>query len=195
MAKTQAPFLSLGAKGQLAKTVVASTWKGIKTMRQYVVPANPRTSAQVAHRTLFGEIVALWKQAIVSASDIAAWNRLALQTGKPQSGFNAFTAAILDAVKLFVSVNVAYKPTSSAAGSVAMETWAAPLSDGEGTATYVLHVGPTEAKLTERPMSGTPTSFTYTPQAGDKFFKIRAVVGLGGAGSDVSGIYPIPTVA
>jgi len=195
MAKTQAPFLSLGAKGQLAKTVVASSWKGIKTMRQYVVPANPRTSAQVAHRSLFAAIVSLWKKAIVAAADIAAWNRLALQTGKPQSGFNAFTSSILPFLQYVTGTTVYYNPSSSASGSIAMSKKDSPSGSGSEPSVFRVYIGPTEAKLTEREYTGTMQSFTYTPQAGDKFFKIGAVADNAGAYCDVSGIYPIPTVA
>ena len=191
MAKTQAPFLSLGAKGQLAKTVVASTWKGIKTMRQYVVPANPRTTAQVAHRTLFGDVVAIWKSFITATGDISAWNRLALQSGKPQSGFNAFTAAVLAMNKKFGSYSLYKEWTENTPGTVSMTAKNQAGGSGEDLATYKLFVGPTEAKLANRTMTGTPSSFTYTPVAGDRFAKIVAVDEAGVYVADASGIYPV----
>ena len=53
MAKLTGPLLSFGATGQIAKTMVVGTWRGIDYARQYVVPANPRTTAQQANRTRF----------------------------------------------------------------------------------------------------------------------------------------------
>jgi len=191
MAKTQAPFLSLGAKGQLAKTVVASTWKGIKTMRQYVVPANPRTTAQVAHRTLFSSVVALWKSFITAATDTSAWNRLALQSGKPQSGFNIFTSSVIALNKKLGPYKLFCDWQENTAGTVVMDASVELTGETQNTPTYVLYVGPTEAKLAVRQMTGTPTSFTYTPVAGDKWAKIVAFDGTGEFIADVSGIYPV----
>ena len=191
MAKTQAPFLSLGAKGQIAKTIVASTWKGIKTMRQYVVPANPRTTAQVAHRTLFSSVVALWKSFITAATDISAWNRLALQTGKPQSGFNVFTSNVL-AIEQFAGTYEIYKAwTENTPGTVTMQASATQTGQGTEDVEFQLYIGPTEAKLAVRSMTGTPESFTYTPVAGDKWAKIVAIGSDAEFNCDVSGIYPV----
>lgn len=193
MAKTQAPLLSLGARGQIAKTIVASTWKGIKTMRQYVVPANPRTTAQVAHRTLFGVVVALWKSFITATVDTSAWNRLALQSGKPQSGFNVFTASVLALNKKFAAYSLYKGWTENTPGTVSMTANNQAGGSGENLATYKLFVGPTEAKLANRTMTGTPDSFTYTPVAGDRFAKIVAVDEGGQYVADASGIYAVAT--
>ena len=191
MAKTQAPLLSLGARGQIAKTIVASTWKGIKTMRQYVVPANPRTTAQVAHRTLFGTNVALWKSFITAPVDISAWNRLALQSGKPQSGFNVFMRGVL-ALNKNLSYYLLYKGwTENTPGTVTMTPCDTTDGEGEASPSYKLYVGPTEAKLSSRAMTGTPDSFTYVPVAGDRFAKIVITDESGEYVADGSGIYPV----
>lgn len=63
MAKINGPLLSLGGKGQIGKAVVFSSWKGIKTARQYVIPANPRTTAQQANRTRFAFLREVFKLA------------------------------------------------------------------------------------------------------------------------------------
>ena len=89
MAIVKAPLLSLGASGQLGKTLVGTTWKGIKVMREYVKPANPQTAAQVTQRDLFTASVSAWRNYLTDADIRAAWNRSALVSGKPQSGFNA----------------------------------------------------------------------------------------------------------
>jgi hypothetical protein len=63
MAKTTAPLLSFGGSGQIAKTQVYSTWRGIKYARRYVVPANPNTEAQQQTRGVFSFLNAVWKLA------------------------------------------------------------------------------------------------------------------------------------
>ena len=95
MAKVKAPFLSLGASGKLAGTLVASTWKGIKTMREYVIPANPRTAAQTTQRNLFAYCVLAFRSFLANATLRGAWDRTALASGKPQSGFNSAMRALL----------------------------------------------------------------------------------------------------
>jgi len=100
MAKVKAPFLSLGASGQLAKTLVGTTWKGLKIMREYVVPANPRTADQTTQRNAFTASVSAWRNYITDTDIRAAWNRKALQDPTPRSGFNS---AVSGLVKILVT--------------------------------------------------------------------------------------------
>ena len=58
MAKLRGPLFSLSATGAIAKTLVYFGWKGLKVARQYVVPANPKTSAQTTQRGYLTEAVA-----------------------------------------------------------------------------------------------------------------------------------------
>ena len=95
MAIVKAPLLSLGASGQLGKTLVGTSWKGLKVMREYVKPANPRTADQVTQRNLFTDSVAAWRNYIDAAIIRAAWDRSALVSGKPQSGFNAGMSSLI----------------------------------------------------------------------------------------------------
>lgn len=60
MAKLSGPLLSLGARGQIGKTLVSSKWKGVPYMRQYVIPSNPQTSAQTEVRSVFALLNSLW---------------------------------------------------------------------------------------------------------------------------------------
>lgn len=57
MAKLKAPLLSLGASGALGKAMVYFGWKGLDCVREYVVPANPKSDAQITHRGLLSEAV------------------------------------------------------------------------------------------------------------------------------------------
>lgn len=86
MAKTTAPLLSFGARGQIAKTMVSSKWRGISYMRQYVVPGNPRTTAQQGVRKLFAYMREMWK--LAPGGVTAAWNAFA--AGRPFLGLNKF---------------------------------------------------------------------------------------------------------
>lgn len=86
MAKTTGPLLSLGARGQIGKTIVASAWRGISTMRQYVIPANPRTTAQQTNRTRFAFLRELYKR--LPAAPRAAFDTYA--KGRQFTGMNAF---------------------------------------------------------------------------------------------------------
>lgn len=58
MAKLKAPLLSLGASGQLGKSLVYFGWKGLDLVREYVIPANPKTTLQVAQRAIIKAVVA-----------------------------------------------------------------------------------------------------------------------------------------
>jgi hypothetical protein len=95
MAKVKAPFLSLGASGKIAGTLVASSWKGLKTVREYVKPSNPRTAAQTTQRNLFSSAVAAFRNFLTNTTGRAAWNRSALATGNAQSGFNVAVKSLV----------------------------------------------------------------------------------------------------
>lgn len=86
MAKLTGPLLSMNARGQIGKTLVAAKWKGIPYMRQYVVPANPRTTAQQAVRGMFALLREMYK--LAPAVLRAPWDAFA--TGRPFTGMNKF---------------------------------------------------------------------------------------------------------
>lgn len=84
MAKTTAPALSFGASGSVAKSMVYSTWKGIKYTRQHVIPANPQTTEQMTTRNLFSMLSKFWTVAPSAIFD--TWNAQA--KGQKYSGRN-----------------------------------------------------------------------------------------------------------
>lgn len=86
MAKVTAPFLSFSGSGSIAKSMVASKWRGIKYMRQHVVPANPKTIAQQTNRAIFALTREMWK--IAPALLRAPWDAFA--AGRPLTGMNKF---------------------------------------------------------------------------------------------------------
>jgi hypothetical protein len=86
MSKTTAPLLSFDGRGQIAKTMVYSRWRGIPYVRRHVIPANPNTTAQQFVRKKFALLREMWKIAPTEVQ--AAWNAFA--TGRPFTGFNKF---------------------------------------------------------------------------------------------------------
>lgn len=105
MGKVKAPLLSLGASGQIGKTLVYFNWKGINVVREYVVPSNPKTTAQETQRAYITAAVAAIHaaQALVSeplaSADQVAYSALAAAKGKIMTWFN-------QACKLWVDVEV-----------------------------------------------------------------------------------------
>lgn len=108
MAKLKAPLMSLGASGAIGKAIVYFPWKGIDCVREYVIPSNPKTAAQVAHRAFLTAAVAMIHTAQADAdnpltsTDQVAYSALASAKGKIMTWFN-------QAVKLWIDVAVAGK--------------------------------------------------------------------------------------
>lgn len=86
MAKLTGPLLSFGADGQIGKAMVTANWRGIAYARQYVVPANPRTTAQQNNRTRFALFREMWKLAPQEVRN--TFDTFAL--GRKFLGFNSF---------------------------------------------------------------------------------------------------------
>ena len=90
MAKVTAPLFSFSARGAIADALVYFPWKGIAAVRQYVIPANPKTAAQQTQRGYVDDANLLWHTEYWNTSDLAAWKTLAQYIGDVMSGFNAF---------------------------------------------------------------------------------------------------------
>lgn len=86
MAKLTAPLLSFGGSGQIGKTMVASTWRGVKYARQYVKPGNPNTIAQQTVRKTFAYLREMWK--LAPSGVVESWDAFA--KGRPFTGMNKF---------------------------------------------------------------------------------------------------------
>ncbi len=95
MAIVKAPLLSLDARGQIGKSLVFLGWKGLKTVRQHVTPANPQTADQITQRGYVTALVSAWKNYFTDAEGRAAWDRWALNDARPMSGFNGFMSQTL----------------------------------------------------------------------------------------------------
>lgn len=87
MAKWISPVFT-DIRNQVGKSVVFSIWKGRGYFRQYVIPANPRTAKQQAHREVFKLLVKRWQEIATSDAIVGAWNTAAQE--KLISGYNLF---------------------------------------------------------------------------------------------------------
>lgn len=105
MAKTTAPLFSFSASGQLAKSIVYFGWKGIDVVRSYVIPANPKSTAQGIQRQYLEDAVDEWHLAKYLTADKAAWNRYAGILARAMSGFNAFCKSWIDIAVAAVAPN------------------------------------------------------------------------------------------
>lgn len=103
--KWKSPFLS-DLRNKLGTTIVGSVWKGRNYFRSYVVPSNPKTLSQQAHRDAMAKAVVAWQVIAGTPANVTAWNANAL--AELISGFNKF-------VKDFVGSPIAPDDYSAAA--------------------------------------------------------------------------------
>ena len=96
MAKLKAPLFSFSASGQLAKSLVYFPWKGLRVVREHVVPANPRSSGQTTQRAFMTAAVDEFHTALYSAIDVVAWALLGTLRATPRTGFNEMVKAHID---------------------------------------------------------------------------------------------------
>ncbi|GAI32661.1 unnamed protein product, partial [marine sediment metagenome] len=93
MAKLKAPLMSLGASGAIGKTLVFFPWKGLDCAREFVIPANPKSTKQVTQRNLLTAAVAEFHAALYDEDDVTAWKLFASTFPTPRTGFNAMCRA------------------------------------------------------------------------------------------------------
>jgi len=86
MSKVTAPLLGFGASGQIGKTQVYGSWRGVKYARRYVIPANPKSNSQTATRNVFTWLNQVWK--LLDPAVQAPWFLFA--KGKPLTDRNAW---------------------------------------------------------------------------------------------------------
>ena len=106
MAKLKGPLMSLGASGKLANTLVFFPWKGLNVVREYVVPSNPKTAAQLTQRGYLTTMVAAIHTAMaldadaLESEDQVAYSALAAAKGKIMTWFNMACKLGIDALGL-----------------------------------------------------------------------------------------------
>ena len=122
MAIVKAPLLSLDARGQLGKSLVFLGWKGLKTVRQHVTPANPNTALQSTQRGYVTTAVAGWKNYYTNAEGRAAWNRAALHDSRALSGFNLYSSSAVQLLPTAADSSMAHSGQTIAANAVRFYT-------------------------------------------------------------------------
>jgi len=128
-------------RNAIGDNIVFSIWKGRGYFRSYVIPANPRTNPQKAHRAVMEELVKRYQSLMADAEVKAEWNVEGLEY--LISGFNVF-------VKFGRKTSISVSP----------ESGAAPL---DVTITYTLGLPANKARLYR--FDGT-TWTDITPAAG-----------------------------
>jgi len=104
MAKVKAPLFSLEARGALAKTVVHFPWKGLNCVREYIIPSNPKSTAQMSQRGKFIEAVdnihASQRDGTfaLGPTDVSAYALLASTFKTPRTWFNQIVKAYVDSI-------------------------------------------------------------------------------------------------
>jgi hypothetical protein len=85
----------LGTVSGKVSGIVAGQWKNKNYVRQYAIPANPRSCKQQAQRTLFGQTVAFGKPLVGQI-----FNPFVDPFQKSMSGFNYFIKQNIDIFKM-----------------------------------------------------------------------------------------------
>jgi len=105
MAKLKGPLFSLGASQQIGKALVYFSWKGLNVVREYVVPANPKTTKQTTQRGHLTNMVGKIHSAQASAThpltavDVSAY---ALWASVVQAATTWFNQAVRNGVDQLV---------------------------------------------------------------------------------------------
>lgn len=140
MPKWKSPLFS-DIRNAIGDNVVFSQWKGRPYVRTYVMPAQPRTNAQLAHRDVLRELVKRW-QGVCKPDDavVALWDKEALP--ELVSGFNIFTkwGRLSDITVTPASGTVPYNATVSGTCGVPLAK-AILVQDKDGTLSIVKDKG------------------------------------------------------
>ena len=178
MAKVTAPFLSINASGALAKTLVATTWKGIKVMRQFVVPANPKTAAQTAQRNRMSVSVNAWRVFFITALIRTAWDLMAGFQATPMSGFNWFTSNVVK--NIVTDPDASYVTTVGFSAGEAVTFILVNVDDGapgDETSNFTVLAGDRASDLSflaNSPITAGQFVITDTGQAGNtRFYSVQ----------------------
>lgn len=86
MARVTGPLMSFDASGTVAGAIVFSKWRGRNYVRRHAVPANPRSVAQVAARSIIAFLGSQW--ASLSGANQATWEPAA--ESEKISAFNQY---------------------------------------------------------------------------------------------------------
>lgn len=138
MATTTAPLLSFGASGQIAKTMVHASWRGVPYVRRHVVPANPQSTEQTKTRSVFGWLSNVWKNS--PSAFQAPWTLFA--TGQPFTDRNAMIGRNTAAMRAGTDITaMVFSP--GAKGGISPTAVSASGGSGSVTVTVTAPTAPT----------------------------------------------------
>lgn len=188
MAGTTAPLLSFGASGQVAKTQVYSTWRGVPYVRRYVIPGNPQSANQTKTRSVFSFMSNMWKNAPALLQD--PWTLYS--TGQPFYNRNAFIGKNVKSLRAGTDMT-AWIASPGAKGGVSPLSVTATGGSGEVTVTFTNPTPPTgwtiAAAVAAATKSGDPhTATTYNVVAGEdsSTFDSVALTGLSAGSYEIA---------
>lgn len=119
MAKVIGPLSSFEARGKVG-SVVYGVWKGINTVRQMFIPANPNTQAQQNIRAAMKISVTAW-QGLTPANKLT-WDDAI--KGEPLSGFNKMVQGALDAYMTQLGIGTTPVSLANPGNYPGVFTWA-----------------------------------------------------------------------
>lgn len=111
--------------------VVGASWKGIEYMRAYVIPANPKSDAQVVQRAKFTAIVALARDVLSSLLNIY-WDPFL----SSMSGFNRFIQVNIGTLNGSNELSITSKMALGTLEDVALIAGTYATGDGETIVTW-----------------------------------------------------------
>lgn len=130
MAKLKGPLFSLGAAGQLGKALVFFNWKGLNVVREFVIPANPKTTLQTTQRGYLTTAVAAVhaQQALAAhplvAIDVAAYALWASVVQAATTWFNQAVRCAVDQLIAGLTVRIwGGGGTVAAANQLTVSVW------------------------------------------------------------------------
>ena len=95
MVKVIGPMFGLDARGKLGNSLVYSIRKGVNYTRQYLIPKDKKSSAQLQNRAAFNDGVSKWRWGIIATYAKTRWDSYSV--GTSESGFNRFMRFYLKA--------------------------------------------------------------------------------------------------
>jgi hypothetical protein len=125
-------LFSFDARGSIADALTYSNWKGVATVRQRVVPANPDTTAQKTQRAIITAANNWWKIYITSTLVKNGWDKLAQIAFRSVSGWNMF---VRNFVPLFDDgADLAYNGSMTLTSAAVLKFNMLEVKDGSSTA-------------------------------------------------------------
>jgi len=152
VAKLKAPLLSLGASGAIGKSLVFFGWKGLDVVREYVVPANPKTDAQNTQRGYLIACVALIHtcQAVPSdpfdADDASAYALLGSLEPTPRTWFNTICRQWLKQ-KVAAKIPTIFRNMGAVGGSTKLTVTGRVEPESSAVESGKLHYGTSKSAL------------------------------------------------